>query len=340
MYSRDNSYSSEDGVNFSSVLMRASTSDRAMADQASAMQMLEDDIVDPGINQVMHDPALTENKNLSSIITHIRDDGAARLRRKKSAHVANREKQQRVKNVASKQNHRLQQQTLSKPEQKRNNHPTVRSYTSIREDKPVVSTDVENKTRREQGRWQPFLLSLAIAVTAVMGFNLYQLNDQTIDMRATLESYEEQIDKLSSTQKKSSDTLINVSRMKKELIGLKQEVNELENGLASTRDEMTTIRAVKEEVKGAIAVKSTPGPLTGGGWVVNLASLSSEQKALAGAAVLEESGIQADVYPIIVNGTMLYRLSVKGFSSRVDAMQFVNKARLQYGFDGGWVWQS
>ena len=80
-----------------------------------------------------------------------------------------------------------------------------------------------------------------------MGFNLYQLNDQAIDMRATLESYEEQIDKLSSTQKKSSDTLINVSRMKKELIGLRQQVSELENGLASTRDEMTAIRAVKEE---------------------------------------------------------------------------------------------
>ncbi|NNE64321.1 MAG: SPOR domain-containing protein [Gammaproteobacteria bacterium] len=313
-----------------------------MADQDSAMQMLDDDIVDPSLNGLMHDPALTENKNLSSIITHIRDDGAARLRHKKTARVANRKQQQHIKNVAAKQNHRLRQQTPSKPEQKRNIHPALQSYRSIHEDKPVVQTAVENKSQREQGRWQPFLLSLAIAVTAVMGFNLYQLNDQAIDMRATLESYEAQIDKLSSTQKKSSDTLINVSRMNKELIGLKQEVGVLENGLASTRDEMTAIRAVKEEVKevkGAKAVKTTPGRLTGGGWVVNLASLSSEQKARAGAAVLEKSGIQADVIPAIVNGTMLYRLSVKGFSSRADAMQFVNKARQQYGFDGGWVWQ-
>ncbi len=46
MYSQDNSYSSEEGVDFASVFMRASTSDRAMADQASAMQMLDDDIVE------------------------------------------------------------------------------------------------------------------------------------------------------------------------------------------------------------------------------------------------------------------------------------------------------
>ena len=170
MYSRDNSYSSEQGVDFSSVLMRASTSDRAVAGQASAMQMLDDDIVDPRINRVMHDPALTENKNLSSIITHIRDDGSARLRHKKSARVAKREKQQRVKNVASKQNHRLQQQTLSKPAQKRNIHPTLQSYTSIQEDRPVVQTEVENKTQREQGRWQPFLLSTGYCSDCRHGF--------------------------------------------------------------------------------------------------------------------------------------------------------------------------
>ena len=341
MYSRDNSYSSEAGVDFSSVLMRAATSDRAEAGQAPAMQMLEDDIVDPGINRIMRDPASTENKNLSSIITHIRDDGAARLRHKKAAHVAKREKQRRVKNVASKQNHRLQPQARSQPVKKTGLHQPVQSYTSIQEDRPVAQTDTQARTPWKPGRWQPFLLSLAIAVTAVMGFNLYQLNDQAIDMKATLDSYQEQIDQLSATQRKSSDALITVSRMKKEQIGLKQQVSELTNDLASTRAEMTNVKVVNEEVKGTVAVETVPGPpLTGVGWVVNLASLSSEQKAQASAAVLEASGIQADVYPVMVNATMLYRLSVKGFASRAEAMQFVNKARLQYGFDGGWVWQS
>ena len=341
MYSRNNSYSAEEGVDFSSVFMRASNSDRAMADQVSAMQMLDDDIADPGTVEVRHDPALTENKNLSSIITHIRDDGAARLLHKKSSRVANREKQQRLQNVAAKQSRGHLQLGLSKPEQKLHRHPTPQSYESIHEDTPAVQRDEENITQPEQGRWQPFLLSLAIAVTAVMGFNLYLLNDQAIDMRATLESYQAQIDELGSTQKKSSDTLIDVSDMNKELDGLRQEVGELENSLASARDEMTAIRAaVTEEVNRATAAKNAPEPLAGGGWVVNLASFSSEQKARAGAAVFEESGIQADVIPTIVNGTMIYRLSVKDFSSRADAMQFVNKARLQYGFDGGWVWQS
>lgn len=388
MYSRDNAYSSEEGMDFASVFTRASTPDRAVAGRDPDRHMLEDDIVDPGMNAVRHDSALIENKNLNSIIAHIRDHGAARPQPKKSARAADREQQQRLKKLASKQKHGFRQQALSQPEQKPNGHPAVQSYTSFDEGQPVTQTDMENFTLREQGRWQPFLLSLAIAVTAVMGFNLYLLNDQAIDMRATLESYEAQIDELSATQQKSSDTLINVSEINKALTGLKHEVSELETGLASTRDEMTAARAVMDEVKGAIAkktmgeaegaitvkttdeadgaiavktmdeaegamavksmgeatramaVKTTTEPLTGDSWVVNLASLSSEQKARAGAVALEESGIQADVIPIIVNATMLYRLSVKGFASRADAMQFAYRARLQYGFEGAWVWQN
>lgn len=227
----------------------------------------------------------------------------------------------------------------------------------------------------------PLLLALVLAVAAVMGYNLYRLNNQAVELNATLISYEEQLDEKNAVQDQSIDALGAISTMKQELAAIqqtlsaikadyaefgnkliqteikarepqkkeiatvKQNVTELESGLANTRNEMTAIREAIEQVKDKLTVSANPAvpdakpvmtqPATG--WVVNLASLSSAEQAQIGVSMLEKSGKSPVIQETMVNGEKVYRLSVEGFSTRIEAMQFINKAKQQYGFDGGWV---
>lgn len=73
MYARDNTYSSADQADFSSVFMRATT-----AEQLSALQMLDENAVRSIKNGDMQQGKPGENRNLSSIITQIQDEGAAK----------------------------------------------------------------------------------------------------------------------------------------------------------------------------------------------------------------------------------------------------------------------
>lgn len=376
MYSRDTTYPSAEAADFSSVFMRTST-----ADQNMAMDMLDDDI---------DEQVISGNRNLSSIITQIRDEGAALPKQKKKAvrrHVNN---SRALSDKSPGKTAYLHTPARSRPPESRVD--SIRSaYQSPGETTmPDIDDSVVTSPAKKHGTWQPFILSLSIAVAAVMGFNLYQLNDETIEMRAVLDAYEEQIDELSSSQRKSTAALLKVSSMKKELSGLeqelktiksdysqfdnklaqtdatksephqteiatvKQEVSELETDLASTRSEMTAMKTVIEQVKDELATKQVPDQFataqsstvqsstvqSDGGWVVNLASLSTREQAQIGLKKLKNSGVQSDIQETIVNGATVYRLSVAGFASRNAAMQFINKAKSQYGFSGGWVWQS
>lgn len=374
MYSRDKTYSSTDLDDFSSVFMHANSTE-----QVSAMQMLDQDTTVPASHNANYEQSLNENQNLSNIISHIRDQGSAKLHANKTA-PRSRDTVQRIP---------------AKPVEK-----TAHYHQAIQPD-PVSNEEVEmpavkstENNQVKKGHWLPLVLSLALAVTAVMGFNLYQLNEQANEMKATLITYEDQIDDLSYTQEKSSSTLVKVSTINEELAGLKQElqaiktdyaskmvqrssttqepqekaianvkqeVSDLENSLVSTLIEMTAMKQTMNEVKKALVEKEeaiaitetaqTEGQAskkemtkndaaTASGWVVNLASLSSKEQALIGVSMLEKSGLAPIVQQVKVNGETVYRLIVEGFSTRDEAMLFISEAKKQYGFEGGWVWQA
>lgn len=369
MQSPNNTYSSAEIDDFSSVFMRSSS-----VDQLSAMQMLDEDAVRPANNDIVLERALDENKNLSSIISQIRDEGSARLPAKKTVRRTSR-------NTYKKPAARAAQIVPA-------SQPKPQPLPVIEEDVEMATflKNEENTQVNRKAQWLPFVLSLALTVTLVMGFNLYQLNEQANEMEVALISYEEQIDELVDNQEQSEKSLNKVSNINKDLTDLKQEllviksdfvtydnklaqsivtsdepqqkeiatvkqnVSELEQTLANTRSEMTAIKAAMEEVKGTLLVKAVPEPEQANqavketvkttGWVVNLVSVSTMDQAQKAVEKLEKSGIVPGIKEANVNGARVYRLFVEGFPTRDEAMLFISLAKKQYGFDGGWVWQA
>ena len=367
MYSRDNSYSTPDQADFSSVFMRATS-----AEQVSAMQMLDEEAVRAATNANTRELARNENRNLSSIIAQIQDEGSAVPQSKKVVRWKRKCTQQSAQTVRTKATSAQQKQTQPGPVAGNSfNQPDAPVFTSS-----TVNTASQNSKKEIPAKRQSQSLFLLMAMTAVavMGYYIYQLNDRADALMSVLDSYEEQIEDLSATQAKSSDTLLTVSSMEQtladirqelqavkadyaefdsklvkndvdaqlpklmELVVVEQNVRELETTLASTRSEMIVMKPVTEDVRGVHEVKSEQTPHRGG-WVVNLASLSSMEQARIGATMLEKSGRVPVIQEIMVNGRTLYRLSVEGFTTRNEAVQFISEAKKQYGFEGGWVRQ-
>ena len=108
---------------------------------------------------------------------------------------------------------------------------------------------------------------------------------------------------------------------------LKQHVNELA-GLSNAT------------AKSSLAAASQNNSITTSQWGVNLASLSSKEQVQIGLSMLEKSGKVPVVQEIVVNGATIYRLSVEGFATRKEALQFVSTAKKKFGFEGGWVRRS
>lgn len=87
----------------------------------------------------------------------------------------------------------------------------------------------------------------------------------------------------------------------------------------------------------AVVIKDTVDTITSDGWIVNLASLSSQSRAKKASEALRQSGLLPRIEEAVVDGNKVYRLSVSGFATRKDAMAFVVEAGEKYGWHGGWV---
>jgi len=72
-------------------------------------------------------------------------------------------------------------------------------------------------------------------------------------------------------------------------------------------------------------------------WVVNLASLTNKNKADTLVEQLGSTGLAPSLQQAEVNGKLVYRLIVGGFTSHDDAQAFIQHAGEQYGLSGGWV---
>jgi len=74
--------------------------------------------------------------------------------------------------------------------------------------------------------------------------------------------------------------------------------------------------------------------------IVNLASLTSKDKARTAFEKLQHSGVTPVIQEVVVNEKMMYRISVDGFATRESASAFIIEAREKYGFGGGWIRQN
>ncbi len=86
------------------------------------------------------------------------------------------------------------------------------------------------------------------------------------------------------------------------------------------------------------AVQDTPGlAVAGEEWVVNVASSSREQPMLDLAEKLKEQGIPAERQTLTIEGELMYRLRVPGFATSGEARRYASKLEEKFGLRGPWV---
>ncbi|MGB5540667.1 MAG: SPOR domain-containing protein [Gammaproteobacteria bacterium] len=72
-------------------------------------------------------------------------------------------------------------------------------------------------------------------------------------------------------------------------------------------------------------------------WVVNVASSSQEQAMLELAAKLKEQGIPVERQTLTIEGDLMYRLRVPGFTTSDEARRYARRLDKEFGLRGPWV---
>ncbi len=227
--------------------------------------------------------------------------------------------------------------------------------------------------KRRNSIWQQLVLMLLVSVIAVMGFLLYQLKAQTDEVRETLRLNEEQTLLNSNAQKQSPEfpprlTSLSeeIGELREELKAIKTDYQASDNRLAlniprELKPQLMKIAAASENVNAlqtefnqiqgwvhemgaeikVIKNKVLPEEVQvlPNSWVVNLAALSSRDKAQMALEKLRQSAASPVMQEVVVNGKKMYRISAEGFSTPEEAAAFITEARNKYGFDGGWIKQ-
>ena len=123
-----------------------------------------------------------------------------------------------------------------------------------------------------------------------------------------------------------------VSVLQDEFERIQDEMREMGGELKVIRQEMAATQPAMPDT-GSLAEPAPAIP----NLVVNLASLTSKDKALAAMEKLQQAGVAPLMQQVMVNGQIVFRISVDGFSSRAAASSFIAEAKNKYGFDGGWI---
>jgi len=367
MRSQQSTYSRPDRVDFSSTLMQAAAAEKSSArnrsDKAAGVPPFEE-----------YDPY--NNRNLSSVLSRITDEGPANLQKKEG--------------VSQNKNsyHAGPAETIQVPDDRYNTAiPSNDIYQralpqSFAKDEAGISNDTEQVSQQRSSKWQQLVLLLLVSVIAVMGFVLYQLTLQTDKLSNTLILNEEQILLASNTQKLPPEVQPRLNSLNDALSELKEELQDIKVGyqesdsrlalniprelqprlmkLAAASDDVsalkneferiqnemremgTDIKVIKQEIAPEQIPEQIPEQMLnpGSGLVVNLASLTSKDRAQAAIEKLQQSGVTPVIQDVVVNGKKVYRISVDGFTTRELASAFIIEARENYGFDGGWIRQN
>ena len=357
-------YTSTDAAVFSSLLARASAAVNASASSAN--------------DGLRHDPAAQlrnsgtgKNRNLSSIITRIQDDGPALALADDEVHLST------DKIPGSGLDNKLAPRSAAAPAVNRTaglQHASGERSRASAEIATVRGLKREAAGTNKKGATQLVAL-LALVAAGVVCFSAYTMIDRADEIILALRQQGEGM-RAGQESQNQTDILPLVSSLNEEMKALKNEFqairndyrdsenrlsmkipddladqlmklsavegngNELQNNLEHIRHDMADMKQVISSVRTGLPPVSAATRADSGDWIVNLASLSSRDKAQQAVTQLQESGVAPVIQETVVNGEIVYRLSVDGFFSRDDATLFINKARKELGFEGGWIRRS
>lgn len=375
MISRHRDYADTESSGFSSLLAHATAAVNPSA--ASGFDASFDVLA---VQERSPPDGKNGNRNLSSIVAQIQDDGPALKLAEDTVHLSGVNKtginaHKNTPTVTAGGSIANPGKTCTRPVDK--SRRAAAEPDAAAGPAPQQAPDTSNRNG-----WPQLVATLVFGLAGVMCFSVYTLIDQADELIDSLRQQGESLRVAGESQNSSTDILPLVSSLNEEIRALKNEFqsirndyrdtenrlsmkipddladqlikinstegndDELQNNLQHIRHEIAEMKQVIRSVRGTVVSAPAPAPtqvqaqVHSGDWVVNLASLSSRDKAQRAVKRLEDSGIAPVIQEAIVNGEKVYRLSVAGFFTRGDATVFINKARKEFGFDGGWIRRS
>ncbi len=199
------------------------------------------------------------------------------------------------------------------------------------------------------------------------GYNTI-INDEILKLRERMaivelekdglnQKIDQQNQVLLEMQQHNRTTAAQVEALKAELGQVTKKLSHQTTMQASTQAgikpgaEKAVSKVAPAPLKKVAAKKSTqyelPGPLeslpasemhgSGGDWVVNIASLYSQDAANKELTRLRKIGLDAEVAESVVKGKPIYRIRVAGFTSRAEAQLQKEQLASKHGIKDAWV---
>jgi len=189
------------------------------------------------------------------------------------------------------------------------------------------------------------------AYSAVDEQLIRELRVQQLDMQTRLEQLTDTLTVLSETVSRNwtdNDAVIAGLRQEQHtaIDALQARVAALQQQLAGPPGK-TVIKDTPPPIKPASPAVSATMPAaprdkaapaeTDEEWVVNVASSSHEQPMQELAAKLKEQGIPVERHALTIEGDLMYRLRVPGFTTSAEARRYAEKLDKEFGIRGPWV---
>ena len=331
------------------------------------------------------------NRNLSSVIERIRDEGSAEIDNKQnpmqplndtvvqSSSSNKKEFVEKYEAAAKKQKDLELELEL---DLRRGREAKISSKSKSK--KPMVAADLSSDKEagnagslavRPKGVLYPFMELVMMVAVTVLVFGFYYLYSQNLQLKATLNSYEDKLEETHFSQDRTEQIQFKVDSLSEQIVGVTQtvesiradyqeidskieisiaedyepeifEVSDIRDDINALQNEL--IKQQKEEgylktrvVSGikndVIEAGNVSKSVSAKQWMVNLASLASKARAQMWVMKLSAAGFQSSLVEKQVSGSRFYRLSVNGFATRQEAAEFILIAEKKYGFEGGWL---
>jgi cell division septation protein DedD len=360
MSSQHNTDAKNGMADFSSALMNAAASKYNQVETSSIKQ------TSTAVAQYYQEYDPFNNRNLSSEITRIRDEGPAtsQLTDDVYKHASNQ-----AEVAASAGGKSEKAKSCSSAMRSSENDYRISSEKFVLDD--TDRGQYAGKKRNSIG--QQLVLMLLVSVIAVMGFLLYQLKMQTDEVGEALRLSEEQPLLNSVSEKQSPEFAPMLKSLSEEIGELREQLKLIKTDyqasddrlalniprelkpqlmkIAAASEDVNALQSEFNQIQGRVheigaevrVIKNEVLPdkvqVSPSSWVVNLAALSSQDKAQVALEKLRQSAASPVVQEVVVNGKKMYRISAEGFSTPEEAVAFITEAKEQYGFDGGWIKQ-
>lgn len=118
---------------------------------------------------------------------------------------------------------------------------------------------------------------------------------------------------------------------------VKQTAQAKQTATVTTADKGGTSRSPAPAVAKPVSPDKGAEAGTGEEWVVNVASSSREEAMVELAEKLREQGIKVERQTLTIDGDLMYRLRVPGFTNSVEARRYAEQLGKEHALRGAWI---